>query len=211
MKDYTLNKKEKETYIKKVKKIKKANTDCYEIEFADGRKFKNIVCSEENIAKITDIQEKQAEMGISRKKKFKNSKQTEKSAMLTSLFFGVMLAAAGTQPTGHGAIPFSVASFACSAVCLKSYVSESSKVKEIEKLEYLKSNREKLEMLKQYRNSLTGLNKNKRNYILKTRDPFSILNIDKFSKKDLEKIMSNIEREEKYGFQYLPKTKIKRK
>ena len=39
-------------------------------------------------------------------------------------------------------------------------------------------------------------------------DPFSILNVDNFSIKDLEKIMQNIEKERKLGFEYKKKKNI---
>lgn len=211
MKDYSMNKKEKETYIKKVKKLKKGNTDCLEIEFADGRKFKNITYSPENIEKITQLQEEQAKTGIARKKTFERQQLTDKTRVMTGLILGSLLTAAGTQATGHGAIPFAALSFICTGAYLTSYVSITGKVKELEKLEYRNKNKADLDALRQYRNALTGLSKSKRNYIKKTKEPFSILNINNFSKKDLEKIISNIEREKTYDFDYLPKTKIKEK
>ena len=56
-----------------------------------------------------------------------------------------------------------------------------------------------------YENSLSGINPDSRKNILNSRDPFSMINIDKFNKVDLENIVSNIDVERTYQFTYKKK------
>lgn len=53
MKDYSTNDQEKLNYITNFKKVKNSSgMTTYEATFADGKKFKNICCDEENLKKL---------------------------------------------------------------------------------------------------------------------------------------------------------------
>ena len=57
---------------KYIKNVKDCNDGSLEIEFADGRVFKNIERNDENIKKINKIQEEQARKGLDNYVVFKN-------------------------------------------------------------------------------------------------------------------------------------------
>ena len=79
---------------------------------------------------------------------------------------------------------------------------ETEKVAELEKLEFLSKNGSKLRNYRSYHNSLRGLNNRAAAHFKREEDPYCILDIDEYDKKDLEIIMENIEKEEAFGFSY---------
>ena len=63
MKDYRINK--KGDYIKTInQRTLSDGTEVLDVKFADGRVFKRVLCNKENMQKIVNQQEKQAEEGI---------------------------------------------------------------------------------------------------------------------------------------------------
>ena len=83
---------------------------------------------------------------------------------------------------------------------------ESEKVAELDKLQYLNENGEKLFNYRNYHNALSGLRKGVAEHFRNAQDPYCILDIDEYEKKDLEKMMDNIEKEESFGFTYKKRT-----
>lgn len=221
MKDFTVNKSEKEKYIKDVRKVKKlSGQECYEITYADGRKFKNIMCHEDNLAKIESAQEEQASKAFANQDVFKNKAKKYKFSTLTGV---VATSIVGATPLGmviNGTIinnnsqmlPLSVGTIFAGATVFSffKYLSNKGKIAQLEKIDYINKNKDELSALKNYENALTGLSRVKKDYFKNTKKPFSILEIEKYSKKDLEIIISNIKREEKYHFEY-NKKKVKSK
>ena len=53
-----------------------------------------------------------------------------------------------------------------------------------------------------YHNALGGLNRRAAAHFSESEDPYCILDIDEYEKKDLEIMMENIEKEESFGFTY---------
>jgi len=221
MKDFTTNKNEKEKYIKELKKVKKlSGEECYEITYADGRKFKNIKCHEENLAKIIKAQEEQAKKGLENKGAFVLKERKYQLATLVGAAGACIVTKVPLQMAINGTLmnvnshilPLSIGTVCAGAslFSLIKYLSTKSKVMQLEKIDYINKNKKDLSNLKSYENSLTGLNKMKKQYFKTAKEPFSIVDIDKYSKRDLKKIMSNIRREEEYKFDY-NKKKVKEK
>ena len=216
MRDFTINNKEKETYIKDIRKINNKGIETYQITFADGRKFNNITAQEDNLKKIIAVQEKQAEDGIKRKKIFVNKKNKYKFGTITGLIasgiigssfisnFNTMAYDAKTLSIYGGTLVLTGTVYS-----LIQYARNKNKVLEIDKIDYRNKNIDELKNLYNYENSLNGISKDKQKFFKNEKDPFSIVDIDNYSKKDLEAILSNIEREKVYNFKYEEKSKQK--
>ena len=121
--------------------------------------------------------------------------------------YGVAAMAFGNQDN-LGTILLS-ASLGSAAVAIISKTIISSKEKryyknkqdlreEKEKLEFLNENVRVLRKYPKYSNSLSGLTKEQVEYIENSELPFTVLDIDKFSIEDLERIQDNISIESKF-------------
>ena len=227
MKDFRLSHSDGSKYILDVKtkecvtvteKNEEEVTEALSIVFADGRVFKNVEYSEENLAKIIAQQEKQAKDGVENIDVFKKRK-TKAGIMTTAAMIGGPVAgavAAGLLPN-----PFTVAigagiltlAAAVPAVC--SLVRNSGKVTELRKIQYRDENRAKLNEYSNYENALVGLSTRKRNWFTEMaeeqQDPFCITEIDSFTQDDLEQIMKNMETEKTYKFTYVKKPTASKK
>ena len=210
MKDYTVKGDKKELYITKMTRGKKGTLD---VKFADGRVFKNIDACEENIEKIVVTQEEQAKRGI---KNFAHFVREKKNAVAETIGSGVV---AGSVATGVTFIPkihealsvqdpiYVVAGIGAITVLsmvpgLVKLVRSKGKVKELEKLSYRESNLDNLNNFRNYPNALVGVRPEVASRLERSKNPFSILNIDSYSLEDLQQIMKNINVEEAYDFTY---------
>lgn len=219
MRDFTVKKNEKEKYIKNVRKVGRLNgTECYEITYADGRKFSNIRCCEENLRKIEKTQEKQVAKAFANKTVFENKTHKYKFSSITG---AILTAIASSTPISMiingttinadtSALPLTVGTIFAGATLISflKFLSNKGKVAQLDKIDYINKNKDELKSLNNYENSLVGLPKYKRYYFKNSKKPFSILEIENYSKKDLETIMSNIKREQTYNFEY-NKKKVK--
>lgn len=212
MKDYTLEKEEQSEYIVDYAKKESEQKESIVVKFADGTYLKNIEFCPENLKKIEEIQEKQAAKGIESLPVFK-----KKSGKITSmaLITGIGIASISSlcftpedimiQIAGVGAITlFTMSPFACKLAKNK------EKIRELEKLKYRNEHQETLSSIKKYHNSLNGLSKKSIKRIQTEENPFSILHVDDYKKEDLERIVANIEKEKKYPFTYVKKSKEKK-
>ncbi len=212
MKDYTLNKEDKKTYIKNIEKVKSTSgVSSYKITYADGRVFKNIACNEENLKKIIDTQEKQAQEGIKNIQVYEKKAKGFKYLTLAGVIIGTTASIIDGNATSSmmGTIITSVG-YICMGSGLISFINfleEKGKIAELKKISYRDKNQGDLENFKSYNNSLAGINRTKRKLLEHQKDPFSIININNYSQDDLETIISNIEREKKYNFEYNGKVK----
>lgn len=210
MKDYSIGE-SKRKYILRIEED--ANNGTFTVVFADGTKLTDVEMNEANIRKVIATQEKQAKNAVNNKAVFV-SRRT-KAGVLTGFSTVASLAAvtavsnipvieqalAGQNPvvvacgigmvTILGAIP-----------AVAKLFRESEKVAELEKLEYLEQNSEKLRNYRNYHNALGGLNRRAAAHFSESEDPYCILDIDEYEKKDLEIMMENIEKEESFGFTY---------
>ena len=181
MKDYSSSKKEKELYIKKINKVKKLlGPSYYQVKYADGRTNLGYIESEKRNYKLKTIGGVIATsiIGIP-------SIQNAISGNVNKLSLGI-----GTIFLGATVYSF----IKC--------INNKGKEIELKKIDYRNKNLNELKNYKKYENSLNGLSLAKKNYFKNSKNPFSIIEIDNYNKKDLEIIMSNIEREKNYKFEY---------
>lgn len=239
MKDYTIKAEEKKDYIldfeevtegKRKPLIGKKTTEeskttqtkevtTYNIYFADGKKFGKVVVSDENLRRIEAIQEKQAAAGVKNKKIFETKKT--KSGIMTvvsaavSTGVGVALTSAATgiglaDPTGLTfAIGTGVITILGTIPAFAKFMKERAAVKELEKIEYRNKHQQMLAEIQNYDNALVDVSSEVAQLIEEEEHPFSILNIDRFSQKDLETIIDNIERQNRTGLEYVKKPQSK--
>ena len=227
MKDFRLDRKAEPKYILDVKTEEeivvgendsKETRETLSIVFADGRVFRNVEYSEENLKKIIDQQEKQAKAGVGNISVFEKRKTRAGIMTAASIIGGPVIGAvaAGLLPN-----PFTVAigagiltvATAVPAVC--SLVKNAGKVSELSKIKYRDEHRRELESFSDYENSLVGLSSRKRKWfsemVEEGNDPFSITEIDEFSQSDLQQIIENIDTEKTYKFTYASRPQTSQK
>lgn len=210
MKNYALNSSEAERFITDVRENSNGTLT---ITFADGKVFKNIAYTPDNIQKIIAQQEEQAAKGISNYKVFKKKEsRAEGRLLLTGIglcgaTYGVFCIPAveqAIQQTNGWPVTLGVGLVLVLGV-IPGYariVRENKRVRELEKLKYRQEHLEDLRSYQQYPNSLSGVNPRVANWIQSEGDPFGILNIDQYDEEDLKQICGNIETEKEFGFQY---------
>ncbi len=210
MKDYSIGE-NKKNYILRIEEKESEGT--FDVVFADGSRFTDIEANQENIAKVIQIQEKQAKTGVANKAVFIGRRT--KAGIMSALSSGALLAGA-TAVTNIPSVsnllasqePIVVAAGIGMITILGSIPAfaklfrESEKVAELDKLEYLSKHRNKLDNYRSYHNALQGLNRRAYAHFKGSEDPYCILDIDEYEKKDLEIMMENIEKEEALGFSY---------
>ena len=210
MKNYILDGKGEESYIAKVIECKDGSLS---VKFADGRVFNNVEACDENLQKIIAVQEEQALKGIEHYKEFK-TKECNATALTVlsgigalgistgvSMIPAVQTALSSENPVvvaaGIGVITILGTIPALTKLCR-----EKKRVKELDKLRYRKNHLSDLKRFKKYPNSLAGVDTSVAEWMKTSDDPFCILNIDEYSRDDLEQIMSNIRVEKEYDFTY---------
>ena len=210
MKDYSIGE-SKKNFILKIEVDE--NNGSFTVVFADGSKFTDIELNEENIRKVIAIQELQAKDGVANKSVFVGKKT--KAGFLTGLSAAAVLAGsaavssvpfvadaiAGQNPVVVAAGIGTITILGSIPAAIKLY-RESKKVEELEKLEYLAKNRTKLEEYRNYHNVLAGLSRKAASHFDTSENPYCILDIDSYEKKDLEQMMENINKEESFAFTY---------
>lgn len=210
MQDYTKKKEEKKTYIKNIKKCKKNGQEFYKVKFADGTVFYNVSTDKDSLKHLMDVQEKQAELGITRQKEVeKKSKGFALKTIACAAITGYIgfSTAAGVYPFHMDgpelAIGLGTVALGATAYSFFKFVESRKKLNEISKIEFRNKNEEDLKNFKHYENALTGFSKDKKKYFEETEYPYSIVNTNFFSKNDLQQIMDNIEREKTFKFKYV--------
>ena len=210
MKEYILDGREASSYIRDVRKSKDGTLS---VEFADGRVFKGVKESEENLSKIIATEEAQAKRGIENYTVFK---RVEQASRFKTFLSGVGALAVGTgltfvpsiQQMLHGQNPMiTVAGVGAITILgmIPAYARlchDKGVVRELDKLRFRGKHYEDLQSFREYPNALTGLSPQTANWIRNSKDPFSILNIDSYEKEDLEQIVENIGVEKQYDFTY---------
>lgn len=228
MKDYRISKKKKENldYILDVTtsapyKDEQENfheSDTIDVHFADGKVFKGIARTPEELKKINERQEIQVDAGIENLPTFERRLHTSSalagvsivagpivstvaSSMLTPIFNmepnPVTVVCAGVTIALCGAIPASIG-----------VIKNLPKVKELRKLKYRNDNEETLRCINKYPNALASLPESQVERIESfenAEDSFGISHVNEFTQQDLETIVANIDREKTFGFQYAKK------
>ena len=220
MKDYRLKDSKIKDYITDVEIIRKVRrkspTDFDEISirFADGRVFDKIIYDEENMKKIIEQQELQAQEGLQnigafKKRKTKAGRICLATTIGTSIGLGLGMAANGEfdEPIALAASAGIVTIMALPSLC--SYLKNSIVLKELDKIRYRNQHLEELTSFTDYEHSLAGLSSKTVKYMNglaeQGKNPFSIYRIDSYTKEDLEQIVDNINTEKAYQFTYVKK------
>lgn len=211
MKDYSLSKDEKKYYI--INSKEKAD-GTLEVTFADGTVYKNIKKCDQNIKKIKDAQEKQANEAVGNYPKFLKDKVKARGYVIAGGIGGAIASSSLFLPAVH-MDPVSLAT-AVGTIMLCSVlpgavklVRSNGKVKELDKIKYRNKHYEQLRGINKYENSLEGIDKSVAIDLKRMDEPFSVSHIDNYTIDDLKQIVNNIEREDNYNFIYKEKSKTK--
>ena len=210
MKDYSIGENKKK-YILRIDED--ATNGTFTVVFADGTKLTDVEANETNLRKVIATQEKQAKTALDNKAVFVGRRT--KAGFMTGVSAAASLAAA-TAVSNIPVIeqllidqnPIKIAAgigmitVLCAIPAAAKLFRESEKVAELDKLQYLNENGEKLRNYRSYHNALSCLRKGVAEHFRNAQDPYCILDIDEYEKKDLEKMMENIEKEESFGFTY---------
>ena len=204
MKDYSSTKSERENYILGYKRNHKNGT--IDIMFADGSIYKNIDYCEKNVEIIEATQEKQAKKAVNNREKIVSEKNRAKGYSIIGSIVGAIGSTLVLVPMNTD-LPKLITSVGIVGLCsaipgLCKLKKENSKLKEVDKISYLNQNRERLEQFDNYQNSFVGIDKDVSLKLKKRKNPFSILHIDDFSQDDLETMIRNMDREDKFQFVY---------
>lgn len=210
MKEYIIAEEEKKKYITNFKRDRNGSIS---VQFADGRIFEDVEYCPENIEKIVRVQEEQVKRGIDHYRVFKN--RMNLSRIKTAISF------AGTLGLSIGATMIPAVSEAVDSthplvVCLgigaltvlgtiPAYAKlyrDIQVVDELDKLKYRDAHKSELDSMNDYYNSLAGIERSKKNWMRRSNNPFSVVNVDKYDIEDLEKIVENISNEKSLGFTY---------
>ena len=210
MKEYIITEEERKKYITNFARV---NNGTISVQFADGRVFEDVEYCPENIEKLVKVQEAQAKRGIDHYRVFKN--RMNASRVKTALSF------AGTLGLSIGATMIPAVSEAVDSahplvVCLgigaltvlgtiPAYAKlyrDTQVVDELDKLKYRDAHKSELDSMNNYSNALAGIERRKSNWMRRTNNPFSVINVDKYDIEDLEMIVDNISNEKSLGFTY---------
>lgn len=203
MRDYRLEEDDK-NYVLSYKKDEEDGNLL--VKFADdGKKstyFEGVPATSVNIKNLDIKMQSQIEEAIKNKHRFVLSRNV--SLITSGLAFASSVAASYYLFNKEN---LSAAVLLCVCVptfvyCLKDYIKENRKVKELKKAECIKINKEKLDNIKKYPNALAGVKDKTKEFISSYEEPFKANNLDKINQEDIDKIIANIEREEEFNFIY---------
>ena len=203
MRDYRLKKDDKK-YVLSYKKDEEDGNLL--VKFADdGGKstyFEGVPATSFNIKNLDIKMQSQIEEAIKNKHKFILNKNV--SLITSGLAFTSSVAASYYFFNKEN---LSAAVLLCAGIpifiyCLKDYIKENKKVKELKKAECIEINKEKLDNINKYPNALAGVNEETKEFISSYEKPFKVNNLDKIDQEDIDKIIANIEREEEFNFNY---------
>lgn len=193
---YNKIREDKSTYILDVKQNEGENT--LTVVFGDNKCHTDVENTEENIKIFEEQMEKQMDAALKRKPVYTlqtllataSTIATATGAVTTlSGFETVQNAAVNENLTGAAF----VLGFGCSVIWA---IREHSRLSELSTVSYRNKNAEKLKNIKLYSHALDSSSKRIKRLISENQNPFGILNIDKYNKNDLKKIMTEISREE---------------
>lgn len=206
MRDFSKNKEEREKYVLKVFYM---DNDTYTVVFADGRVFEGIKACDENIEKLNQLQEEQAKNGVDNIDYFK--KRVTKSGIITAFVGAFMVVGSmvvASLPHMKSQDPIFITSSLGMIVILgvippfAKLVEDYKSVCELEKYKFRDLHRNELNSVFDYQNSLSGIDKEKKNKIIELDKPFSMIYMDYYNQDDLEMIISDIEKENSFQFIY---------
>lgn len=188
----TRNKKDKPKYIVRV-----TDGDTLHVKFADGTEYDDYENSEANEDLFNDAMEAQVEEGIKNIGAFKSLLGLDIAASLISTAGAATLA--GTSVLESAPEEIRIGAIITSGIialgtAIRANVN-SRKVKEIKKFEKRNQMAEELANLEIYPHALIGLRNRVVSLVKSSSTPFAAINSEEYTKKDLEKIEKNIERD----------------
>lgn len=221
MKDYTLNDEDNSRYITSIEVHKTENKEQTEkgkeessitVNFADGSFLKNIKLCEENLQKIEELQEKQATEGIKNLPELKSKSGEIRNrgiirGMAATVVGGLTLVSIPMLQDAPVIVLGGIGTIILGSIIATTCTlkKNNAKVKELEKLAYRNEHKEVLDSFKESPNALNGMGKERTAKLQKRKNPFGIMHIDDYSKKDLELIVSNVSKEKEMPFTYIKK------
>lgn len=188
----TRNKKDKPNYIVRV-----TDGDTLHVKFADGTEYDDYENSEANEDLFNDAMEAQVEEGIKNLGAFKSLLGLDIAATLISTAGAATLA--GTNVLESAPEEIRIGAIITSGIialgtAIRANVN-SRKVKEIKKFEKRNQMAEELANLEIYPHALIGLRNRVVSLVKSSSTPFAAINSEEYTKRDLEKIEKNIERD----------------
>lgn len=188
----TRNKKDKPNYIVRV-----TDGDTLHVKFADGTEYDDYENSEANEDLFNDAMEAQVEEGIKNLGAFKSLLGLDIAASLISTAGAATLA--GTNVLESAPEEIRIGAIITSGIialgtAIRANVN-NRKVKEIKKFEKRNQMSEELANLEIYPHALIGLRNRVVSLVKSSSNPFAAINSEEYTKRDLEKIEKNIERD----------------
>ena len=188
----TRNKKDKPNYIVRV-----TDGDTLHVKFADGTEYDDYENSEANEDLFNDAMEAQVEEGIKNLGAFKSLLGLDIAATLISTAGAATLA--GTNVLESAPEEIRIGAIITSGIialgtAIRANVN-NRKVKEIKKFEKRNQMSEELANLEIYPHALIGLRNRVVSLVKSSSTHFAAINSEEYTKKDLEKIEKNIERD----------------
>lgn len=188
----TRNKKDKPNYIVRV-----TDGDTLHVKFADGTEYDDYENSEANEDLFNDVMETQVEEGIKNIGAFKSLLGLDIAATLISTAGAATLA--GTNVLESAPEEIRIGAIITSGIialgtAIRANVN-NRKVKEIKKFEKRNQMSEELANLEIYPHALIGLRNRVVSLVKSSSNPFAAINSEEYTKRDLEKIEKNIERD----------------
>lgn len=226
MRDYRIDKKDHLDDILDVTKSapyedeqgKLHELDAIDVHFADGKVFKGIARTSEELKKINERQEAQVDTGIENLPIFERRLHASGALAGVSIVAGPILSTvAANMITPIFNMESNPVTVACAGVTIAlcgaipagvGVVKNLPIVKELRKLKYRNDNEKTLENIKKYPNALAGLSESQVERIEGFENPedsFGISYVNEYTQQDLETIISNVDREETFSFQYAKK------
>lgn len=188
----TRNKKDKPNYIVRV-----TDGDTLHVKFADGTEYDDYENSEANEDLFNDAMEAQVEEGIKNLGAFKSLLGLDIAATLISTAGAATLA--GTNVLESAPEEIRIGAIITSGIIALGTAIRANvnirKVKEIKKFEKRNQMSEELANLEIYPHALIGLRNRVVSLVKSSSTPFAAINSEEYTKRDLEKIEKNIERD----------------
>ena len=197
------NKEDKHKYIVSVID----NGDTFSIKFADGTIYDGYAKTEENLNTVSDVMEVQAEEATELEGYYKGLVGLNATATIagtTAGAYAVQLLGTALCDTFSSVSPEQVVTAtgitigAGTLIGLKHIMVNARKIAEIKKFKLRDSMREDLDRIEEYPHALTGVRSRVQELVNSFANPFSAINSESYTTKDLIKISQNVEREKVY-------------
>lgn len=196
MHKYTRLKDNKSTYILDV--FDNGDNETLTVVFGDKRKHTDVENTPENIKKFEEQMERQMEDAIKRTPRYALSTILSTASVIAT-GTGAITTISGFESLQNIQINEHLTSTAllvgvgCSVIWS---IREYSRLRELSAVKYRNKNAAKLCNVTQYNHALDNSSQRIRRLFLESENPLGVLNLGEYNKRDLKKIMTEINREE---------------